>query len=58
MNWENLTSPARTTFKNTKNLFLNWERLGGKAKGQHSKNRNFESIDELGAVMSSLKLYC
>ena len=32
--------------------FVNCEKIGSKAYDQHSKNADFESMDELGKVMS------
>ena len=37
MNWENLRSPDKTTFKKSQNLFANWEKLGSTAKCQTQK---------------------
>ena len=45
LNWEELRSPARATFKNPKISWLIGKNLQRKT---NTKNPNFESMDELG----------
>ena len=45
LNWEELRSPARATFKNPKISWLIGKNLYRKT---NTKNPNFESMDELG----------
>ena len=45
LNWEELRSPARATFKNPKISWLLGKNLYHKT---NTKNPNFESLDELG----------
>ena len=45
LNWEELRSPARATFKNPKISWLIGKNLYCKT---NTKNTNFESMDELG----------
>ena len=47
LNWEELRSPARATFKNPKISWLIRENLYRKT---NTKNPNFESMDELGKL--------
>ena len=56
VNWEKLTIAPRTTFK-IFYLFVNWEKHGSTTWVQKSSLK-FESIDELGKVMSQFKFYC
>ena len=51
MNWEKLRSPAGATFKNLKMSLLIGKKLGVQPEG-HSKNPNFEFMDELVKSMS------
>ena len=55
MNWEKLISSDRATLKNLKKFFVNWEKREYRASVKHSKNLNFEFIDELGKVEFYIK---
>ena len=55
MNWKNLRSPTRATFKNPKISLSIGKNLEVQPKSnfqKKKKKRNFESIDELGKFMS------